>query len=41
MPAREASTWLDAGALALESLEAFALFPYTEHVETLAVFARR
>jgi 23S rRNA (uracil1939-C5)-methyltransferase len=38
---REASAWLDAGALALESLEAYALFPYTEHVETLAVFARR
>ncbi|MEX2207985.1 MAG: hypothetical protein WEF50_17295 [Myxococcota bacterium] len=37
---REASAWLDAGALALESLEAYALFPYTEHVETLAVFAR-
>lgn len=36
---REASGWLDAGALALESLEAYALFPYTEHVETLAVFA--
>ncbi len=38
---RETAAWLDAGALALESLEAFALFPYTEHVETLAVFARR
>ncbi len=38
---REAAAWLDAGALALESLEAFALFPYTEHAETLAVFARR
>jgi len=38
---REAGAWLDAGALALESLEAYALFPYTEHVETLAVFARR
>ncbi len=37
---REARGWLDAGALALESLEAYALFPYTEHVETLAVFAR-
>ncbi len=37
---RETSSWLDSGALALESLEAFALFPYTDHVETLAVFAR-
>jgi len=38
---REAGGWLDAGALRLESLEGYALFPYTEHVETLAVFARR
>jgi tRNA/tmRNA/rRNA uracil-C5-methylase (TrmA/RlmC/RlmD family) len=37
---REAETWLDRGSLALRSLESYALFPYTEHVETLAVFAR-
>ncbi len=37
---REASRWLDAGVLELRTLEAYALFPYTEHVETLAVFAR-
>jgi tRNA/tmRNA/rRNA uracil-C5-methylase (TrmA/RlmC/RlmD family) len=37
---REASVWLDAGRLELRALESYALFPYTEHVETLAVFAR-
>ena len=37
---REAGTWLDAGALELRALSAYALLPYTEHVETLAVFAR-
>ena len=37
---RETSRWLDAGVLELRRLECFALFPYTEHVETLAVFAR-
>ena len=29
---------LDSGKFELTTLEAFALFPYTEHVETLAVF---
>ena len=38
---REASVWLDAGALELVALESYALFPYTDHVETLAVFAPR
>jgi tRNA/tmRNA/rRNA uracil-C5-methylase (TrmA/RlmC/RlmD family) len=38
---REAATLLDGGAYALTALEAFALFPYTEHVETLAVFDRK
>ncbi len=37
---RETARWLDAGVLELRRLECFALFPYTEHVETLAVFAR-
>ena len=37
---REASVWLDAGALELRALSGYALFPYTEHVETLGVFAR-
>jgi len=37
---REAGAWLDHGSLALRSLASYALFPYTEHVETLAVFAR-
>jgi tRNA/tmRNA/rRNA uracil-C5-methylase (TrmA/RlmC/RlmD family) len=37
---REAGAWLEHGSLALRSLEGYALFPYTEHVETLAVFAR-
>ncbi|MCP4003602.1 MAG: class I SAM-dependent RNA methyltransferase [bacterium] len=37
---REATEWLDSGRLRLRTLDAFALFPYTEHVETLAVFER-
>jgi 23S rRNA (uracil1939-C5)-methyltransferase len=37
---REACVWLDAGALVLRALTGYALLPYTEHVETLAVFAR-
>jgi 23S rRNA (uracil1939-C5)-methyltransferase len=37
----EAERLLDSGKLALRALDAWALFPYTEHVETLAVFARR
>jgi len=37
---REANVWLDAGALVLQALEAYALFPYTDHAETLAVLAR-
>lgn len=37
---REAAQWLDSGALRLRALEAYALFPYTEHVETLATFTR-
>ena len=36
----EAERLLASGRLALRSLDAYALFPYTEHVETLAVFAR-
>lgn len=36
---REAELLLDSGAYRLTALRAFALFPYTEHVETLAVFA--
>ncbi len=38
---RESTHWLEAGALTLRSLESYALLPYTEHVETLAVFTRR
>ncbi|HLV65426.1 MAG TPA: hypothetical protein VKY73_06425 [Polyangiaceae bacterium] len=38
---REAEALLARGRLSLRSLEVFALFPYTEHVETLAVFERR
>lgn len=34
----QARTLLDSGKFKLTTLEAFALFPYTEHVETLAVF---
>jgi tRNA/tmRNA/rRNA uracil-C5-methylase (TrmA/RlmC/RlmD family) len=37
---RDADRLLASGALRLASLEAFACFPYTEHAETLAVFAR-
>lgn len=37
---RDAERLLASGALRLASLEAFACFPYTEHAETLAVFAR-
>ena len=37
---REAQSWLDARALELRALESYALFPYTDHVESLAVFAR-
>lgn len=35
---REARELLDSGRFALAALEAWALFPYTAHVETLAVF---
>jgi 23S rRNA (uracil1939-C5)-methyltransferase len=35
---REAEQLLESGAYRLTALKAFALFPYTEHVETLAVF---
>jgi tRNA/tmRNA/rRNA uracil-C5-methylase (TrmA/RlmC/RlmD family) len=35
---REAEQLLDSGQYRLSALKAFALFPYTEHVETLAVF---
>ncbi|MGC4093323.1 MAG: hypothetical protein QM756_36615 [Polyangiaceae bacterium] len=38
---REAASLLDSRRFALARLDAFALFPYTEHVETLAVFERR
>jgi tRNA/tmRNA/rRNA uracil-C5-methylase (TrmA/RlmC/RlmD family) len=37
---REARALLDAGRLELASLEAFALLPHTEHVETVACFTR-
>lgn len=37
---REAETLLTSGVFRLNALEAFNLFPYTEHVETLAVFDR-
>jgi tRNA/tmRNA/rRNA uracil-C5-methylase (TrmA/RlmC/RlmD family) len=36
---REAARLLDSGVYRLTALRAFALFPYTEHVETLAVFS--
>ena len=36
--ARESAALLGSGRFALASLEAWDLFPYTEHVETLAVF---
>lgn len=39
--ARDAALLRAGGRLALVSLEAFALFPNTEHVETLAVFEAR
>jgi 23S rRNA (uracil1939-C5)-methyltransferase len=35
----EAAQLLGTGKLALRALDAWALFPYTEHVETLAVFS--
>ncbi len=35
---RDAGALLESGTLRLRSLKPFALFPYTEHVETLAVF---
>ncbi|MCA9510516.1 MAG: hypothetical protein KC560_07420, partial [Myxococcales bacterium] len=34
---RDLAVLLESGRLALTSLEPFALFPFTEHVETLAV----
>lgn len=37
---REAAQWIESGALRLRALEGYALFPYTEHVETLATFTR-
>jgi 23S rRNA (uracil1939-C5)-methyltransferase len=37
----EARQLTESGALRLVSLESYALFPFTEHVETLAVFGRR
>jgi tRNA/tmRNA/rRNA uracil-C5-methylase (TrmA/RlmC/RlmD family) len=37
----QAERLLDSGKFALTALELFALFPFTEHVETLAVFDRR
>lgn len=37
---RESETLLANGAFKLSALEAFGLFPYTEHVETFAVFNR-
>jgi tRNA/tmRNA/rRNA uracil-C5-methylase (TrmA/RlmC/RlmD family) len=36
----EAARLLDSGYYRLRSLDAFALFPHTEHVETLAIFER-
>jgi tRNA/tmRNA/rRNA uracil-C5-methylase (TrmA/RlmC/RlmD family) len=36
---RDAARLLDSGRFALRSLEVYDLFPYTGHVETLAVFA--
>jgi tRNA/tmRNA/rRNA uracil-C5-methylase (TrmA/RlmC/RlmD family) len=39
--ARDAAQLLDSGRHALAGLEAWALFPYTPHVETLAIFRRR
>ncbi len=37
---REAEALLGSGKFRLTALEPFALFPYTDHVETLAVFTR-
>lgn len=37
---RETETLLSSGSFKLSALEAFGLFPYTEHVETFAVFDR-
>ncbi|MFI5316190.1 MAG: class I SAM-dependent RNA methyltransferase [Myxococcota bacterium] len=39
--AREASELLASGRYSLGALDAYALFPYTPHVETLAVFSAR
>jgi tRNA/tmRNA/rRNA uracil-C5-methylase (TrmA/RlmC/RlmD family) len=36
----QAAALLERSPLRLRSLEAYALFPFTEHVETLALFAR-
>jgi 23S rRNA (uracil1939-C5)-methyltransferase len=36
----DAAALLDSGRFSLRSLDTYALFPYTPHVETLAVFAR-
>ncbi len=38
---RDARTLSESGAFALRQVEPYALFPYTEHVETLALFERR
>jgi tRNA/tmRNA/rRNA uracil-C5-methylase (TrmA/RlmC/RlmD family) len=38
---REAARLLDSGRYSLAALDAYALFPYTPHVETLAVFSGR
>ena len=38
---RDAAELLDSGHYALAALDAYALFPYTAHVETLAIFERR
>ncbi len=35
---RDSAALLDSGRYALTALDAWALFPYTEHVETLAIF---
>jgi tRNA/tmRNA/rRNA uracil-C5-methylase (TrmA/RlmC/RlmD family) len=37
---RDAARLMDAGSLRLAALEAYALFPYTGHVETAARFER-
>jgi 23S rRNA (uracil1939-C5)-methyltransferase len=38
---REARVLLDAGRATLAGLTAFVLFPFTDHVETVALFTRR